>query len=61
MWKTFRARARRAFTQGRYEAVIDTVREFNAYCNEHGWPDWWADMERLERDAIEARVRAEFE
>lgn len=59
-WDRFRANAKRATTQKRWEAVIDQVRAFNAYCDHHGWPDWWADMERMERDAITARVREEF-
>jgi hypothetical protein len=58
-WKRYRARARRANTQERWSDVIDIVRAFNAYCERYGWPDWWSDMERLERDAIDARVRAE--
>jgi len=59
-WKRYKMLARRATTLRRWSDVIDIVREFNAYCTDNGWPDWWSDMERMERDAISARVREEF-
>jgi len=60
-WNGFRKLARRATVERRWSDVIGHVRAFNAYCAHHGWPDWWADMERMERNAITARVREDFD
>jgi len=56
----FRTNTRAASQREDWQAVIDQVAAFEAWCDKHFWPDWWADMDRLRRDA-EAELRREHD
>jgi hypothetical protein len=46
-WKTKMTRAKKKGP----EAVVKCYEDFIVFCDEEGWPDWWAMMETSAMDA----------
>ena len=48
----------RAERSGEPARMLEAVAEARRIFDVHGWPDWWARVDRLEDDALWAEARA---
>lgn len=51
-WKRYRRQMKLACTRKDYNGVKAIAESFENFCSDHGYPDWWAEINRRRDDAL---------